>query len=776
MKKLTLTLTIAIISIVSIFAQAPQSFKYQAVVRNNAGEIITGQVISIKASILQDSEIGTLVYSETHNDSTNQFGLIVLEIGQGNVESGIFKDIKWGINSFFLKLEMDETGGTNYQLMGTSQFLTVPYSLHTTTSERFLNLTSAQRDSMTNIPTGYKFFNTSTNSINYYNGIHWVELIGSCTPDPTQADAGPDQADPIPPIYLSANTPEYGSGIWTLISGTGGNIDNPSDPHSTFSGIADSSYTLRWTISNFCDSTYDEVNISLTPDSLSCPGIPIVSYNGQTYLTIKIGGQCWFRENLNIGTMINGSSDQTNNSIIEKYCYDDNTSNCDTLGGLYQWNEMMQYSTSAGTQGICPDGWHLPTDAQWCTLEQEVDPTVSCTFQGWRGEDVATKLKHGGSSGFNALMTGYRNGNGLFGSRDTRTYFYTSTYFTQWAWSRYIEISNPQVYRTGYTKVQGFSVRCLKDGQASNQSPDTPSNPSPADGAINITIDTTLSWSCSDPDGDDLTYKIYFGTVDPPPFVEEGLTEALYDPGILEFNTTYYWKIVAFDVYGDSAVGIEWSFFTEYEHGQPCPGIPTFDYDGQTYTTVQIGTQCWMKENLNIGVMINGSQNQQNNDTIEKHCYENNPANCVIYGGLYQWDEMMQYVTIEGAQGICPTGWHLPTDAEWCTLENEVDAGTVSCIATGNRGIDAGLNLKSTSGWYDPLGSGTDLYGFTALPGGYCNSSDYFYSLLHSAYFWSSDESTSLWAWQRSLHLINDGISRNANNKTRGFSVRCLKD
>jgi len=85
--------------------------------------------------------------------------------------------------------------------------------------------------------------------------------------------------------------------------------------------------------------------------------------------------------------------------------------------------------------------------------------------------------------------------------------------------------------------------------------------------------------------------------------------------------------------------------------------------DGKTYNTVLIGTQCWMRENLNIGTRIDGSQNQTDNGTIEKYCYDDLESNCDIYGGLYQWDEAMQYVTTQGVQGICPAGWHLPTDA-----------------------------------------------------------------------------------------------------------------
>jgi len=119
--------------------------------------------------------------------------------------------------------------------------------------------------------------------------------------------------------------------------------------------------------------------------------------------------------------------------------------------------------------------------------------------------------------------------------------------------------------------------------------------------------------------------------------------------------------------------------------GSPCPGNPTIVYGGQTYNTVQIGAQCWLKENLNIGTKINGTVNQNNNSIIEKYCYGDLESNCNIYGGLYQWNEMMQYVTTAGVQGICPAGWHVPTDDQWATVATFL----------GGEGL-AGGKMKST--------------------------------------------------------------------------------
>ncbi|MCK4980234.1 MAG: hypothetical protein KAS62_07550, partial [Candidatus Delongbacteria bacterium] len=140
--------------------------------------------------------------------------------------------------------------------------------------------------------------------------------------------------------------------------------------------------------------------------------------------------------------------------------------------------------------------------------------------------------------------------------------------------------------------------------------------------------------------------------------------------------------------------------------------------NGQNYSTVQIGDQCWMAENLNIGTRIDGVDDPADNCIIEKYCYDNDNANCNTCGGLYSWDEMMQYDTTEGIQGICPPGWHIPTDDEWKILEGTVDSqypvGDPEWDGTSVRGFDAGLNLKSTSGWI-LNGNGTGLYGFTAL-------------------------------------------------------------
>jgi len=129
MKKINLTLIAVALLITTTFAQIPQAFKYQAMASDASGNVIKNQKVAFRISILKGNINGISVYTETHADTTNGFGLINLEIGNGTVENGYFKAVNWGNDTYFIKIEMDATGGTNYQFMGTAQLLSVPYAL-----------------------------------------------------------------------------------------------------------------------------------------------------------------------------------------------------------------------------------------------------------------------------------------------------------------------------------------------------------------------------------------------------------------------------------------------------------------------------------------------------------------------------------------------------------------------------------------------------------------------------------------------------------------------
>lgn len=175
-------------------------------------------------------------------------------------------------------------------------------------------------------------------------------------------------------------------------------------------------------------------------------------------------------ENLNVGNRIDADIDQTDNQILEKYCYDNLETNCDTYGGLYQWNETMQYTTTPGVTGICPEGWHVPTDSEWYNMENFIDPTIDDPLQkDWRGVDCGTKLKIGGSSGFEAMMAGWRYHNADFLYLGTRTIFWTSTENNIRAWFRILYDSDPRSFRNETMKSHGNSIRCLRDAKSNEE-------------------------------------------------------------------------------------------------------------------------------------------------------------------------------------------------------------------------------------------------------------------------------------------------------------------
>jgi uncharacterized protein (TIGR02145 family) len=188
--------------------------------------------------------------------------------------------------------------------------------------------------------------------------------------------------------------------------------------------------------------------------------------------------------------------------------------------------------------------------------------------------------------------------------------------------------------------------------------------------------------------------------------------------------------------------------------------------DIKNYRIVEIGGQTWMAENLNCNVR--GSK-----------CYDNELINCAKYGRLYSWAAAMALPSscnsatcsgLVGAKhkGICPAGWHIPSDAEWVELMTVVGDSPA-----------AGKKLKTVSGWNDynvSSGNGTDDYGFSVLPSGYGYSVDYFLNAGDLSFWWSASEYNSNLAYYRYLYYNLDGSRWFNYDKSTLFSVRCLQD
>jgi uncharacterized protein (TIGR02145 family) len=198
-----------------------------------------------------------------------------------------------------------------------------------------------------------------------------------------------------------------------------------------------------------------------------------------------------------------------------------------------------------------------------------------------------------------------------------------------------------------------------------------------------------------------------------------------------------------------------------------CPDEVVLSYGGQNYRTrLMPDGKRWMTENLNIGNMITVATS--NNSIIEKYCFGNNAANCAIYGALYTWDEMMQYMTTEGTRGICPVGWHLPTDAEWTALENALPSPEKGSSLAGNAAL-----------WFDGVLDQSMYFGtsgFGALPAGLGGISGGLAYLGYYTYFWSSTELGPSVASIRGMISSNISLYKYSADKAIGYSVRCVQD
>ncbi|MEI6436759.1 MAG: FISUMP domain-containing protein [Bacteroidota bacterium] len=200
-----------------------------------------------------------------------------------------------------------------------------------------------------------------------------------------------------------------------------------------------------------------------------------------------------------------------------------------------------------------------------------------------------------------------------------------------------------------------------------------------------------------------------------------------------------------------------------------CGAYTVTDADGNVYNTVQIGNQCWITENLKVGVMIPGTTNQTNNGVIEKHCYGDNPSNCNIYGGLYQWNEMMQYSNELGAQGICPVGWHIPAYDDWqwlMLIVGDTIGGKMKTTGT----------IESNNGlWYAPNALATNSIGFNGLPGGLKDGAGNFTGMGLNAFFYTSQGWWYDFRYFRQLNYDNGDMWSGFQDASYSMSVRCFK-
>jgi uncharacterized protein (TIGR02145 family) len=486
--------------------------------------------------------------------------------------------------------------------------------------------------------------------------------------------------------------------------------------------------------------------------------------------------------------MIELDQDQQDNGVIEKYCYMDNPDSCLKYGGLYRGGEVLQYEFDTCMRGICPTGWHVPSKEEWMVLMAAADSLYNIGDYEWCGPGIDDYIGYNTATNLKTTWgwheseySEYGNGTDLVGFSTlpggwVYTDQYSTRHFSNVAWGASLYFFGFGFWYNGiefwygnpglnYMDHTAGGVRCIKGDMLNVLNPNIELIFTAMNNGTHVQLDSIRIESGSD------AITLYWpDTTLLVPYELHYFSESLLMIGYADNYESAF--------YGNPEENQSYCF--EFATNIPCPGTPTVEYDGQVYNTIQVFSQCWLKENLNVGAMINGTIEQSNNFTIEKYCYNNAPDSCTKYGGLYQWDEMMQYTTTSN-RGICPEGWHIPTDDEWRILEGTIDsqygvADKLLWKTHGIRGYDAGSNLKSIFGW-NSNGVGADLFGFSGLPGGFkAPGSGGFADILNYGYWWTSTQEFYLKSLYRSLYFDSSGVIRQTIDRENSYSVRCLRD
>ena len=519
------------------------------------------------------------------------------------------------------------------------------------------------------------------------------------------------------------------NGEWTKITASEASaeeeiIGGVTELQSSSSIQESSSSTI--TISSSSTPTEDPASSSSGPKANWAYLNPGIGYgtmtdarDGQVYKTVAIGSQTWMAENLNY-------SDKN----ISGYCYGDDASNCSKYGRLYLWSAAMDsagaFSTAGkgcgkgkvcnanGTvRGVCPEGWHLPSDNEWKYLWALVGGTSVAgaklkSTSGWYNDGNGTD-----SFGFAVLPAGYRDNFGNYNDDGLYAFFWSSSENDgYYAYHWFFDYDRGHVRHNDYSKDYGFPVRCLSDASV-----------------ILSSSSESLSSAA----------------------IEEKSSSSAGKPN---------WRYLNPDIdYGE---------FTDVR-------------DGQIYKTVAIGSQTWMAENLNYAPVDVASMGEG----AWSGCYNNEADSCAKYGRLYTWNVAMDNADCaEGkeckpngtVQGVCPSGWHMPTKEEWQELLEPLATRIEDKINNLNYyGVD--VVLKTVEGWISGS-SGTNATGFSALPAGHMFfMREYIFGQVGvSVCFWSASESSS-GSTKNYLLISNDPLNlAYGAYKLIAYSVRCVQD
>jgi uncharacterized protein (TIGR02145 family) len=467
-------------------AQSPQGTSYQAVIRNSSGVLISNRTVTLRFSIHDSAAAGPVVYQETQTPVTTAQGLVNCNVGMGSPVSALFSNINWGNKSKFLQVELDVNGGTAYTDMGTTQLMSVPYSLYanaSNTANTAIRATKADTAlyAANTMPSG-----NANGDILYWNGTSWVKLpIGNYGQTLSACDGVLTWGGCAPKVTTNTT-----SAISYTTATSGGNVTAEGGASVTARGVCWSTSTnptialatktvdgtgtgaFTSSITGLAANTTYYVRAYATNSVGTSYGTQVSFVN---FPSVTIGTQIWSSKNLDLRTYRNGDvipqvTDSTEwaNLTTGAWCWynNDSATYAATYGRLYNWHAVND------PRGLAPQGWHVPTDAEWNRLTKFIDPsadtTQCCSNVAGTAMKSTTGWNNSGNGTDSSGLVGLPGG----GRYDNGTFYVVGGYGNWWsarqydatnAWYRYLYDYSSTLNRNYYDKTYGFSVRVVRD-------------------------------------------------------------------------------------------------------------------------------------------------------------------------------------------------------------------------------------------------------------------------------------------------------------------------